>query len=60
MALIIGFLLLSQDMALAAQQSMKVFQPMYNFEFEVYRTADTPANWFKTHDGYFVTRAIVV
>ena len=54
--IIIGFLLFSRGMALAASQTMKVLQPRYNFEFEVYRTADMPANWFKTHDGYYVTR----
>ena len=35
-ALVVGFLLSSVNMALAAQQPMKVLQPKYNFEFYVY------------------------
>ena len=57
--LVVGFLLFSQQsMALAVQQSMRAVQSRFNLEFEVYRTADMPANWFRTFDGYYVTRAI--
>lgn len=44
--------------ALAAGVNMRAKQPCYGTEFDVYRTADMPANWFKTYDGYYVTRRI--
>jgi hypothetical protein len=50
--------LLVQRITFVTQQSMKVFQPKYNFEFEVYRTEDMPANWYKTYDEYYVTKVI--
>ena len=58
MALIIGFLLFSQGMASATPQSVRAFQLRDNFEFVVYRTEDMPANWFRTYEGHYVTRAL--
>ena len=58
MALVISFLLFSQGMALAVPQPVRAFQLRYNFEIVVYRTEDMPANWFRTYDGYYVTRAL--
>ena len=58
MALVIIFLLFSQSVALAAPPPVRAFQIRYNFEFVVYRTEDMPANWFRTYDGYYVTRAL--
>jgi len=56
MALVISFLLFSQGMAWARPRPVRAFQLRYNFEFVVYRTEDMPANWFRTYDGYYVTR----
>ena len=44
--------------ALAAEVNMRARQPFYGTEFDVYRTPDMPANWFKTYDGYYVTRRL--
>jgi hypothetical protein len=57
-ALVISFLLFSQGIALAAPQPVRAFQLRFHFEFVVYRTEDMPANWFRTYDGYYVTRAL--
>lgn len=42
----------------AASMTMRARQPFYGTEFDVYRTTDMPANWFKTYDGYYVTRRL--
>jgi len=57
-ALVVGFLLFSQAMALAGPQPMRAIQLRLNLEFWVYRTPDMPANWFRTFDGHYVTRVI--
>ena len=41
-----------------AEQAMTVRQKSIELEFQVYRTPDMPANWFKTYDEYFVTKRI--
>ena len=38
--------------------NMRARQAALPLEFDVYRTADMPANWFKTWDGYYVTRRL--
>ena len=49
-------LIICATAAFAASQSMKVRQPQYNFDFDVYRTNDMQANWYKTYDEYYVTK----
>ncbi|MBQ9565283.1 MAG: hypothetical protein IJU98_06820 [Synergistaceae bacterium] len=49
---------LAASAALSADFHMRAKQPFYGTEFDVYRTADMPANWFKTYDGYYVTRRL--
>ena len=44
--------------AAAEGVNMRAKQPFYGTEFDVYRTEDMPANWFKTYDGYYVTRRL--
>ena len=44
--------------SLGAPVPMRVRQRAFDLEFKVYRTNDMPANWFKTYDGYYVTKRI--
>lgn len=46
------------DYAFAEPRPMKARQAAFRLEFKVYRTEDMPANWFKTYDGFYVTRRI--
>ena len=50
------FFILQADISLAAPSPVKVYQPVYGFEFYVYRTHDMPANWYKTYDDYYVIK----
>ena len=44
--------------ALAEPRPMKARQSAFRLEFEVYRTEDMPPNWFRTYDGFYVTKRI--
>lgn len=46
------------DYAFSEPRPMKARQAAFPLEFKVYRTNDMPANWFKTYDGFYVTRRI--
>lgn len=57
-ALVLPVAFLGAHPALGAPRPMRVRQAAYDFEFDVYRTDDMPANWFKTYDGYYVARRL--
>ena len=42
----------------AEPRPIKARQQSLNLEFQVYRTTDMPPNWFKTYDGFYVTKRI--
>jgi hypothetical protein len=51
-------ILLNASIAFAVPESVKIYQPQYNFSFNAYRTRDMPIAWYKTYDGYYVTRRL--
>jgi hypothetical protein len=51
-------ILLTANIVFAASEPITIRQPRYKFDFKVYRTKDMPVAWYKTYDGYYVTRRL--